>query len=330
MNTRRSATCRSSRRSPRTSQRRSPPSTIAVTMARSRCVRKVAVSIDLGRGQDPRQSASNTHQRDTLTGTRPLPPGRQPPRHRVGCHVNASLQEREETRHDRQASPHRGARHPGRPLTGIHRLQHAIGAGAARALRGDERQHIGRPDLIRRLSDHREEHLQVIGSGQHRIGPPPPAQELQVRISSAAPPPPQPAHPNGHANGPRKDPQARALSRSSMSDSPKLQVTMSNWMPGNQSPAAASACRYLMPSGRARSAARAASHPVGGRSRRWLRLQRCGVGAPCGWFDQAEDQEPGLSGQLLVVLGIVLAHGLRRERLDDLLDQEPGVGSGGT
>jgi hypothetical protein len=62
-------------------------------------------------------------------------------------------------------------------------------AAAARALRGDERQHIGRPDLIRRLGDHREEHLQVIGSRQHRIRPAPPAQELQIHIGQRHPDP---------------------------------------------------------------------------------------------------------------------------------------------
>ena len=44
-------------------------------MARSRCVRSAAVSAPaLGRGQDPRQPPDGAHQRDTLAGTRPLPP----------------------------------------------------------------------------------------------------------------------------------------------------------------------------------------------------------------------------------------------------------------
>ena len=50
MNTRRSATRRSSSRSPRTSQRRSPPSTIAATIARSRCVRSAAISASTSAG----------------------------------------------------------------------------------------------------------------------------------------------------------------------------------------------------------------------------------------------------------------------------------------
>jgi hypothetical protein len=46
MNTRRAATCKSVSRSPRTSQRRSPPSTIASAMARSRCVRSALVLVN--------------------------------------------------------------------------------------------------------------------------------------------------------------------------------------------------------------------------------------------------------------------------------------------
>jgi hypothetical protein len=62
-------------------------------------------------------------------------------------------------------------------------------ACAAGALRGDERQHISGPDLIRRLTHHREEHLQVIGGSQHRIRPGPPAQELQIHIRQRHPDP---------------------------------------------------------------------------------------------------------------------------------------------
>ena len=50
MNTRRSAACRSPSRRPRTSHRRSPPSTIAATIAWSRCVRSTAVSASTSAG----------------------------------------------------------------------------------------------------------------------------------------------------------------------------------------------------------------------------------------------------------------------------------------
>jgi len=48
-----------------------------------------------------------------------------------------------------------------------------------------------------------------------------------------------------------------------------------------------------------------------------------------GEFDQAQDQEPGLGGKPVVVIGVVLAHRLGGQRLGDLLDQEPGAGGGG-
>ena len=61
--------------------------------------------------------------------------------------------------------------------------------GAAGALSGDERQHIGRPDLIRRLGHHREEHLQVRRRRQHRVRPAPPGQELQIDLRQRHPDP---------------------------------------------------------------------------------------------------------------------------------------------
>jgi hypothetical protein len=62
-------------------------------------------------------------------------------------------------------------------------------AGLAGALRGDEPQHVGGPDLIRRLGHHGEEHLQVIGGRSHRVRPAPATQELQVRIGQRHPDP---------------------------------------------------------------------------------------------------------------------------------------------
>ncbi len=50
MNTRRPAASRSPMRSPRTSQRRSPLSTIAATIARSQCVRSAAISASTSAG----------------------------------------------------------------------------------------------------------------------------------------------------------------------------------------------------------------------------------------------------------------------------------------
>ena len=144
--------------------------------------------IHLGRRQDLRQPPSRADQRDTLARTRPLPPGRQPPRHRVRHHIPAGLQEREEPRHDRQAPAHRGGRHAAVPARHSHRMQRPAPA-AASALRSDEPQDIGGLNLIRRPGHHLEEHLQVIRGRQHRVRPAPPAQELQVDIDQRNPDP---------------------------------------------------------------------------------------------------------------------------------------------
>jgi GNAT superfamily N-acetyltransferase len=82
------------------------------------------------------------------------------------------------------------------PAVAGHWLQHATHAGPSGALGSDKRQHVGGPDLIGRLADHREEHLQVIRRRQHRVRPAPPAQELQIHISQRHPDPDhQPAGP---------------------------------------------------------------------------------------------------------------------------------------
>jgi hypothetical protein len=73
----------------------------------------------------------------------------------------------------------------------------------ASALGGNERQHIARHDLPRRLAHHREEHLQVVRGRPHRIRTAPPGQELQVHIRQRHPdadiePAPRASRP-GHA-----------------------------------------------------------------------------------------------------------------------------------
>ena len=127
MNTRRSATRRSSSRSPRTSQRRSPPSTIAATIARSRWVRNAAVSASTSAGVRIRGSRPGpSRQRHPVAGTQPLAAGRQPTRHRVRGDVAAGLQVGEEPRDHRQPPRHRAGRHPAvLARGGWHRLQPA-------------------------------------------------------------------------------------------------------------------------------------------------------------------------------------------------------------
>ena len=60
--------------SPRTSQRRSPPSTIATTMARSRCVRSAAISASTSAGARIRGNCRTAAPAGRLSpaGTAPL------------------------------------------------------------------------------------------------------------------------------------------------------------------------------------------------------------------------------------------------------------------
>ena len=70
---------------------------------------------------------------------------------------------------------------PGRLQTSVDRLHHRD-VSAAGALSGDEPQHVRRHDLGRSLLDHPEEHLQVIGRGQHRVRAAPALEELQIVV----------------------------------------------------------------------------------------------------------------------------------------------------
>jgi len=91
-------------------------------------------------GTDPRQPAvtrtSGTPWRDAS-----VPGGRQPPRHRISIHVTTGLQEREETEPTDSRRRTVAADNPGKVAASVHRLQRAVPAATARALRGDERQH---------------------------------------------------------------------------------------------------------------------------------------------------------------------------------------------
>jgi hypothetical protein len=44
------------------------------------------------------------------------------------------------------------------------------------------------------------------------------------------------------------------------------------------------------------------------------------------WLEKAQDQKPRFLAQLLVVLGIALAHGFGWDRLDKFLDEESSIG----
>jgi hypothetical protein len=135
-------------------------------------VRRAVVTIRaLGRGNQSR----------ALTRTVPLATGWQPARHRVGRHVATAVQERIQSGHRRQPAAHRAQRHP----TGLmvtDRMQWAVHRRAARALRGHERQHIRRLHRLRPFADHGQEHLQVVGSGQHRVRPATAGHEPQILL----------------------------------------------------------------------------------------------------------------------------------------------------
>ena len=97
----------------------------------------------------------------------------------------------------RQPPAHRAAPTP-RPARRRPAGLHPAAVAAAGALRGDEPQHVRRPDLAWRLADHGEEHLQVVGRRQHRVRPTPPRQELQIVIQQRHPR----AGPTGSPPGP--------------------------------------------------------------------------------------------------------------------------------
>ncbi len=167
----------SARVRPRTSQRRSPPNTMANTIARSRWVRSAAMQrVDLGWGEDLRERARHPHQRHLLAASAP-PAGREPPRHRVRAHrrVTTSDQVRVEARDRRQAPGDRAGRQPRLAVADPHHR-------AVAALMGEEVEHICGHDLGRVLVDHTEEGLQVMRDRPKRVRPGPARHERQVRV----------------------------------------------------------------------------------------------------------------------------------------------------
>src|SRR5262249_34561118 len=66
----------------------------------------------LRRPEDLRQRPRCPHQRHTLAWPLPLPPGRQPPGHRIHAYITASVQEPIQPRHTRQPPTQRPGRYP--------------------------------------------------------------------------------------------------------------------------------------------------------------------------------------------------------------------------
>ena len=161
MNTRHSPKRRSSSRSPSTSQRRSPPSTIASTIARSRRVRSAPSSASTSPGSRiTRQAPHAAHQRHTALPAAAAPPRRQPSRHRVHRHpdITPSDQVAVQARHRSEPPLDRRRRQPRPPIGDPH---HVLRPRPRPALRSDERQHVRRGHLRRLLADDLEEHLQI-------------------------------------------------------------------------------------------------------------------------------------------------------------------------
>jgi hypothetical protein len=110
--------------------------------------------IHLARHEDARKGASRAHQRNTLSGPLPFPPGRQTPRYRIDRDITASVQIGEQPRHARQSTLHRPRRHT---TATIGQPQPAV---TTMTLRGDEPEHVSAGHLCRVLADHSEEDLQ--------------------------------------------------------------------------------------------------------------------------------------------------------------------------
>ena len=182
MSTRHSPRRRSESRNPSTSQRRSPPSTMAWVMARSRSVRSAPMS-------DSTSSASRIRgsRRTPRTSGRPRPPRERlwrvaMPRGTglaVDVDVVAGDQVAIEARDRSQPALDRRRREPRRAIGDAH---HVLGTGLGTTLRGDEGHDVFGPHLGGVLLHHREEDAQVMGIGPHRVGTGPADDELQELV----------------------------------------------------------------------------------------------------------------------------------------------------
>ena len=182
MNSRRCAARTSSSRSPRTSHRRHPPSTIAATIARSRCERSAAVRASTSAGAGIRGNVRGARTSGTPCAgrCRSRRVGRPP---EPGC--RARHRGRSGTRTTRRSWTSGAKLSAGTPRRGYRRQQWlrqwVRQAPCAGALSGDEPQHIGRRDPLDRLAHDREEDLQVEPRRQHRVRSAPRCQELEIQ-----------------------------------------------------------------------------------------------------------------------------------------------------
>ena len=135
---------------------------------------------DLVGFEDPRQPAHRAHQRLTPSVTS-MPTRRQAPGHRVDVDtgIAAGDQIAIERRHRRQPTPDRRRRQPRAAIRDPH---HVLGAHPSPALRGHEAEHIRGAHLHRVLGDDREERLQIVRVGPHRVRPRSTSSELQELV----------------------------------------------------------------------------------------------------------------------------------------------------
>ena len=181
MNTRLSPGRRSSRRNPTTSQRRSPPSSIASTMARSRRVRSAAINASTSSGLITRGRVRGARISGTPRTARW--PGRRSARPRgTGLRSHPGVAPNDqvliEPRDRGQPTLDGARRQPRLPVLDPHDRR----ATPGRALALDEGQHVGRGHGGRVPVDDREEHLQVERGGQHGVPPSAARDELQKCI----------------------------------------------------------------------------------------------------------------------------------------------------
>ena len=134
--------------------------------------------VRLARRQDPRQGPRHPHQRRGPRPPRPaLPPGQQPPRHRVDLHrrITPRDQVRIQPRYRRQAAGDRPRRQPRLPVRQPHHRP-------VPPLMRQELEHIRRSDRHRIFRDHSEERLQVKGHRPQRVRSAPARHELQIPV----------------------------------------------------------------------------------------------------------------------------------------------------
>ena len=173
MNTRHSPRRRSSRRRPSTSQRRSPPSTIACTIARSRSVRSAAISAATSPGSKMRGS-----RRTPRTNGRPATVTATPTRRQAHAAPGSSPHRRRRGRPDSRRTPtpppaDAASSPPTTPTRHRRSAPRSPRPTRARCCAVMNPNTSCGAHLDRVLADDGEERLQIVRVGAHRVRPRP-------------------------------------------------------------------------------------------------------------------------------------------------------------